>query len=669
MKILFIVPYPTEGASNRIRVEQYLKYLDEQKVQYLMRPFVSRDFYRILYRKGFIFRKIFHFLAATFNRFIDLFRALYYDVVFIHREAFPFGPPWLERALAWINPNVVFDFDDAIFLKDVSTPHWYLGRFKKPQKVDRILKFSKQIIVGNEYLASFALRYNQNVTLIPSSINTDIYQPSCEERLRKSPSESFVVGWIGSLTTQAYIDEIRPLFGRLAERLPNIKFLIIGAEYYVDGLPIVSKPWSLETEIADLNEIDIGIMPMPDNPWTQGKCGFKAILYMSMGIPAVCSPVGTNRKIIEHGVNGFLPKTIDEWEENIAQLISSPDLRKQVSERGLKTVHREYSTRANYQKFITVLEKAYLGEVRPRKRTKIIVNADEIGLTEQVNQAIIEAHKHGIVTSTSVIVNLWAFNDAVRLIRGNPSLEVGLHLNLTDGSPVSPPSSVPTLVDKAGVFWPRNKLLQRLFTNRVNIEEVKRELRAQISRFKEQGLNFYHLDSHEHVHVKPMLRLPFIELAKEHDVPLRIPEETILFLGWHPRWWVLFDRRFLKKWFIRKQCRIVRKQCEAHGVSTTDHFLSVFGIFPPEEHITCLTYKLLLSRAPNGVVEIMTHPSYYDDRLRQFLFYGMHAAIQREEEAEALQDPSLREFIKGIEIQLVNHNVLKTQPGAESSLA
>jgi predicted glycoside hydrolase/deacetylase ChbG (UPF0249 family) len=666
MKVLFIVPYPTEGASNRVRIEQYLKYLDENKIQYRLRPFVSHNFYQILYQKGHTLKKVFHFLASTLNRLLDIFRARHYDVVFIHREAFPFGPPWLEKAIALVNPNIVFDFDDAIFLEEASTPHLYVGRLKEPQKFYKILNMSKQVVAGNDYLASFALNYTKNVSVIPSSIDVDLYQPNNEKRLKKSSAEPFIIGWIGSITTQAYIDEIRPLFGRLARRFPNVEFLFIGADYEVDGLPTVSKPWSLDREIDDLNEIDIGIMPMPDTSWTKGKCGFKAILYMSMGIPAVCSPVGVNKQIIKHGVNGFLPETIDEWEECIAQLISSPDLRGTLAREGLKTVGREYSTQANYRKFLGVLEKAYIGEVMPRFQTKVIVNADELGLTEQVNQAIIEAHRNGVVTSTSTIVNMWAFDDAIRLIRENPTLEIGLHLNLTYGRPISPPETVPTLVDRHGNFWTRNKLLQKLFTNRINLAEVKRELRAQIDRYKEEGLDFHHLDSHEHVHVKPRLCSAFIELAKEHNVPLRIPEETIIFLGRYSLLRALFDRRFMKKWFIRVQCRVARKLCKTHGVATSDHFFSVFGIFPPEKHITSLTYKLLFSRVPDGVVEVMTHPSYYDDRLRQFLFYGMQAAIQREDESRALQDPSLLEYVKELGIELAHHGVLHDLPEVEA---
>ena len=352
MNILFWVPYPKEGASNRYRVGQYLPYLERVGINCTVRPFWSSSAYRILYRKGYHISKCGYFILGTISRLLDLFMLFRYDFVFIHREAYPLGGAFFEGILTILKKPFIFDFDDAIFLPATSRSNNFIERYKKPAKVGRIVKMSKHVIAGNGYLADYAREYNNSVSVIPTPIDTDKYQPD-----GNGDREEVLIGWIGSVTTITFLDMVKRVFIRLSENFSNLKFKIIGGDFSVSGLSnIISKPWSLNSEIEDLRSLDIGIMPMPDNDWTKGKCGFKAIVYMSMGLPCVCSPVGVNKEIITDGVDGFLANTEDEWFDRLANLIKNRQLRQEIGRAARATVEKRYSLSANAPKYLKILE-------------------------------------------------------------------------------------------------------------------------------------------------------------------------------------------------------------------------------------------------------------------------------------------------------------------------
>jgi len=353
MNILFWLPYPTEGASNRYRVEQYLPYLDKSGIKYTLHSFWSSAAYRVLYKEGYQLKKAYYFLLGAISRISDLINISQYDAVFIHREAFPIGGAFFEAILHKLGKPFIFDFDDAIFLSSTSKPNSFIERLKNPNKTISIIRFSDHVIAGNSYLANFALGYNRSVSVIPTAIDTDKYQPAL-----KKANKKIIIGWIGSVTTIDFLYMLRNVFIQLSERFHNVVFKIVGPDFSLPGLSnIVNKPWKLEEEIEDLGTFDIGIMPMPDNKWTRGKCGFKAILYMSLGIPCVCSPIGVNTQIVD-GINGFLAVTEEEWLHKLSLLIKSPELRKEVGQAGRKTMEERYSVRVNAPKFLEIIQES-----------------------------------------------------------------------------------------------------------------------------------------------------------------------------------------------------------------------------------------------------------------------------------------------------------------------
>lgn len=350
-RILFFVPYPTEGASARLRVEQFLPALQQAGIEYILRPFFTPAFYRILYKKGNIVKKIIFFIYCTCRRIFDLVQVPFCDTIFIHREMFPLGPPFLEAILFLFGKKIIFDFDDAIYLPPEGS-HWMVALLKCPWKTNFIIKHSTAVIAGNNVLKEYAILLNNRVVIIPTSIDTSAYK----RMVPKTAGEEIVIGWVGSHTTQVFLKDMEDIFLRLLARYGNLKIHIIGAEPgLISHNRIIIKEWALDREKEDILEFDIGIMPLPDTAWTRGKCAFKAILYMSFEVPVVVSAVGVNKDMIKDGVNGFLVSTKAEWEEKLVSLMSDTVLRRSIGMAGRATVAQKFSLEGNTPLFFGVL--------------------------------------------------------------------------------------------------------------------------------------------------------------------------------------------------------------------------------------------------------------------------------------------------------------------------
>ena len=354
MKILCIVPYPTEGASNRYRVEQYLPYLEGENIHACVRPFVSKQFFRILYEKGRWVEKGIYFAVSLLKRVGDLYRALGSDVVFIHREACPVGPPLFEGCFWLMRKPIIFDFDDAIFLPDSSLlgPAW---RFLKCSwKVQYIIRMSTAVIVANRYLENYVRQYHRRVTVVPTVVDTEQFQVKQHHNENGSP----VIGWIGTASTAGYLEKVFPVLEELSKRYRFI-LRVVGSSKKValSGVPVENCRWSLEEDGSFYRNMDIGIYPLPDNPWARGKAAFKAIQYMAAGVPVVASPVGMNAEVIQDGVNGFLASTEGEWLQKLSLLVEQPDLRKKLGQAGRKTVEERYAFEVHKKRFLEILKR------------------------------------------------------------------------------------------------------------------------------------------------------------------------------------------------------------------------------------------------------------------------------------------------------------------------
>ena len=360
MRALFLIPHPEDAASGRLRVLQYLPWLRQHGIQCEARPFMSRALYRTLYQPGRLSQKLALSATALLKRLWDVLRSTRADVVLVHREALPLGTALLERLIAGAGRPLIFDFDDAIYLEHSSAANRWARMLKRADKISEIVTASSQVIVGNQVLGVYARLYNPRVTVIPTPVDTERFQ--CRSALRKAGR--VVIGWMGSHTTAGYLRAVEHPLVTVARRYPEVEFRVVGASPVPLGVPrLRSTAWSLEREQDDLEDFDIGLMPMPDTAWARGKCGFKALLYMSVGLPVVASPVGVNRDIVQDGLSGFLATTEQEWIDRLSHLIEDRTLRERMGAAGRAIVEREYSLAVHAPRLLGVLQAAATGHL------------------------------------------------------------------------------------------------------------------------------------------------------------------------------------------------------------------------------------------------------------------------------------------------------------------
>lgn len=279
------------------------------------------------------------------------------DVVFVQREAFFLFGPWAEW-LASLRAPVVFDFDDAIWLPAVSEANARFARLKNVEKISRIVSLAHTVIAGNEYLAAWARQHSQNVTVIPTCVDTDRFSPGLARPLR----ETVTIGWSGSPSTFAHLRPLLPVLERLRDRFKDrVRFRVMGDPTFVHPpLELRAEAWTPQAELSLLRDMDIGLMPLPDDEWTRGKCGLKGLVSMSVGAATVMSPVGVNVEIVNHGDNGFLATDDAQWLEVLSRLVEDRALRARVGQAGRQTVIDRYSLARWSQPLVELLRRAAL---------------------------------------------------------------------------------------------------------------------------------------------------------------------------------------------------------------------------------------------------------------------------------------------------------------------
>lgn len=284
----------------------------------------------------------------------------------------------------------------------------------------------------------------------------------------------------------------------------------------------------------------------------------------------------------------------------------------------------------------------------------LIVNADDLGWTCGVNRGIAEAHKNGIVTSATLLANGAAFDDAVQLARRLPSLGVGVHLNLSDGAPIVPPEEISTLVGKDGRFLGGpEKLLLRLARGRVSVADVEREWDAQIRKVRSAGLEPTHLDGHKHVHMLPGLFPVALKVAKRHGIVcVRISlEESSLraaLAGGDGHSASVVLKQGVQARGLKLLTRDAREQADRAGIGAADYFCGI----AQTGQLTLRGVEKLLHSLPEGITELMCHPGYADDDLRDS---ATRLQSSREKELRILTGASVRNCVASLGIRLINY--------------
>ena len=358
IRILALVPSLFDTSpGQRYRLEQWGPILRERGVEITYEPFENEQLHSLLYKPGLLPQKLDLVARAFIRRLSAIRKAREFDVIYVFREAALLGPAFFERLVHQTGVPMVFDFDDAIFVSYRSPSNGYLSYLKFASKTKSICRMATHVMVGNPYLAEYARHVNKNVTVVPTTIDTKKYQP-----LPRRQSNIPVIGWTGSYSTVQHLDTLRGALQKLAKLHPYRLRVIGTPSYKIEGVDVEAMIWKSDTELEDLSHIDIGVMPLPNDAWSKGKCGLKALQFMALGIPTICSPVGVNTEIIQDNENGLLADSEDEWVEKMGQLLKSVEMRDRLGKAGRQTVEEKYSATSQaprvYDIFRSVLRRA-----------------------------------------------------------------------------------------------------------------------------------------------------------------------------------------------------------------------------------------------------------------------------------------------------------------------
>jgi glycosyltransferase involved in cell wall biosynthesis len=333
VNILALTRYGRKGASSRMRFEQFIAPLSKFGLQVKVSPLLKDHYISRLYQGR---RASLIMLAMAYvRRFFVLFSAYRYDFLWIEKELFPDMPCFFERIVSRAGIRYVVDYDDAIF-HNYDLSRNFLRRLLST-KIDAVMRSADMVVCGNDYLAEHAVKAGAGrVKVLPTVIDLDRYFIQS-----KKPSGPIVIGWMGSSATVKYLTGILPALKILSAEIP-IQLRIVGAEIFESGLTIDCRPWSEEGEVEQIQDFDIGIMPLNDSAWERGKCGYKLIQYMACGLPVVASPVGVNKEIIVDGENGFLASSIEDWVNALRDLAINQTLRNKLGDSGRRLVEHHY---------------------------------------------------------------------------------------------------------------------------------------------------------------------------------------------------------------------------------------------------------------------------------------------------------------------------------------
>lgn len=344
---------PGIAPSQRFRYEAILPFLDNNLFTFQHFYYYSHSDWKIIYGTGSTFRKSLSVVKGFFRRWFQLPLILRAGIVFLHRDFLPFGPPVFEFIITRIfGKKLIFDFDDAIWIAPIAKKNKLLGWIRFPQKVKYICSWASCVAVGNQYLAEYAGKYNSNFIIIPTVVDTD----TVHNKVQEQSSESIKIGWTGTFTNFMYLKMIEPVIVRLQSEGLIDDFIVISNRIPNLNIEKISYiPWNKESEIEDLLMFQIGVMPLVDDEFSRGKCAFKAIQYMALGISTVASPVGANTVLLASKEHGFLAETEQEWYETLKMLILNEDLRLEIGRRAREHIRSYYSAKSQSDVFKKML--------------------------------------------------------------------------------------------------------------------------------------------------------------------------------------------------------------------------------------------------------------------------------------------------------------------------
>lgn len=342
LRVLALPALPEFAAATRYRMLQYVPLLAELGIRVDFRPFLTNRIFTGLYDRQHVVRTAFGMLAGSARRIVDAARLGSYDVVWVQTQASLIGPPVLE-SLAHRRCALVLDLDDPTYIELRSIVFGAFASILKSRgKADRIIRSSDHAVCGNPTIAAYIGGQGVPTTVLPTIVDACRFAPRAVR-----PPGDVILGWIGTHSTFDYLLTLMPVFRRLAAT-HRFRLRIIGsgkAHLHVDGLDVEMRPWAIEREVEDLQSCDVAVYPIPTDEWAQGKSGFKAIQYLSCGIPYVASPVGIVASIGRPGVTHLEARNEQEWFDALSRLLTDAALRDGMGREGRRYAVEHYSTR------------------------------------------------------------------------------------------------------------------------------------------------------------------------------------------------------------------------------------------------------------------------------------------------------------------------------------
>ena len=362
MRMLVVCPHPQDMVpGQRLKYEQYFNYFRENNIEVTVKPFMTVRFQNIVYRKGRFLEKVWWTIYGYWVRLLLLFSLRRYDVTYLFLWVTPFGPPVFEWFYWKLSRKVIYDIDDLVYLPGIkSDVNPVISGIKGRNKPLFLMKRADHVITCTPYLDEIVRKYNKRTTDISSTINTTLYRPKSDYSIK----QKVILGWSGSVSTIKHLRVLEPVLHKLKEEGLCFKLLVMGEEKFnLDGIETEALAWKESYEVEVIKRFDIGLYPLPDEQWVYGKSGLKALQYMAAGVPVVATAIGTNYRIIENDVNGFLVKTEEEWISTLKQLIQDESLRRRIGLKGAEVVENRFSINANKGTYLSIINEV-VGTVR-----------------------------------------------------------------------------------------------------------------------------------------------------------------------------------------------------------------------------------------------------------------------------------------------------------------
>lgn len=347
--IVFGIHRPYRAPNEKYRWMQYYPHIQQKcNVQYYYLLNEQDD--KILFSSSNYLLKFWIVIKTFLRRTLQIIFLKKSDAIIIYRELHWLHFPLWMSILKHKTKKIIYDFDDAIFL---DTAQGLVNSIKQPHsKTKSFITNAHLVIAGNAYLQQFALQYNSHSIVIPTVVDTDYFVPMPQLRHK---TDLTIIGWMGSHSTIPHLLTIAEVLQYIKNKYPFVQFKFIGKKQYIPELQVYMQDWKLNTEVEVLNTFDIGLMPLPDDEWSKGKCGLKMLTYMACEVPCVVSNVGVNAEIIQNTKGGFLANNQEEWIHYLSSLIENETLRVQMGKKGREGVIRHYSLLTYKDKFMDAI--------------------------------------------------------------------------------------------------------------------------------------------------------------------------------------------------------------------------------------------------------------------------------------------------------------------------